>query len=219
MDHEFQDIEDALKGLRPAKPDAACLDRLLSAVEGRLQNKDLSITGIESRLAKMHPVAPAAETFERMLETVSRVPFPVDEKVVLFPGSAKPAVAKPAAARRPWFAAAVAAVAVIGAFTAVMVDGGGRMRGGSEIPVANGDQQGPRVTTPGPSREQAGKIMRASTGVQEASDQGTNWNNGRPMRMVRVRYMDKVQVMDKDGKVVEMEVPREELLMLPEKID
>ena len=67
MDHEFQDIEDSLKGLRPAKPDAACLDRLLSAVEGRLQKNDLSITGIESRLAAMQPMAPAPETFARMM--------------------------------------------------------------------------------------------------------------------------------------------------------
>ena len=113
MDHEFQDIEDSLKGMRPAKPDAACLDRLLSAVEGRLQKGDLSMAGIESRLAAMHPVAPAPETFERMLETVSRVPFPVSENVVLFPGKAKPAAAKSQpASRRSWYAAA-AAVAVV----------------------------------------------------------------------------------------------------------
>jgi hypothetical protein len=66
---------------------------------------------------------------------------------------------------------------------------------------------------------QSGKIVRASTGVQEASDQGVNWDSGKPMRMVRVRYMDKVQVMGEDGKIREVEVPREELLMLPEKID
>lgn len=216
MDHEFQDIEDSLKGLRPAKPDAACLERLLSAVEGRLQKNDFSVAGIESRLATMHPVAPAAETFERMLETVSRVPFPVDEKVVLFPGAAKPAPAKQTA-RRPWYAAA-AAVAVAGAFTALMVDGGGRNAGGS-VPVASGQKDTPRVVAKGPTAPQSGKIVRASTGVQEASDQGVNWNSGKPMRMVRVRYMDKVQVMGADGKVTEVEVPREELLMLPEKID
>jgi hypothetical protein len=215
MDHEFQDIEDSLKGLRPAKPDAACLDRLLSAVEGRLQKNDLSLAGIESRLAAMHPVAPAPEAFERMLETVSRVPFPVDEKVVLFPGAAKPAAIKQTT-RRPWYAAA-AAVAVAGAFTALMVDGG-RNNSGS-VPVADTTKDTPRVVTPSPLASQSGKIVRASTGVQEASDQGVNWDSGKPMRMVRVRYMDKVQVMGEDGKIREVEVPREELLMLPEKID
>src|SRR5688572_10317062 len=214
MDHEFQDIEDSLKGLRPAKPDAACLDRLLSAVEGRLQKNDLSVTGIESRLAAMHPVAPAPETFARMLETVTRVPFPVDEKVVLFPGAAKPATITKPASRRPWYAAA-AAVAVAGAFTAMMVDGGGRNSSGSAGPVAG---KSPRVVPVSP-KVQSGKIMRASTGLQEASDQGVSWSNGKPMRLVRVRYMDKVQVTQPDGKIVEMEVPREELLLLPEKID
>jgi hypothetical protein len=217
MDHEFQDIEDSLKGLRPAKPDAACLDRLLSAVEGRLQKNDLSVTGIESRLAAMHPVAPAPETFARMLETVARVPFPVDEKVVLFPGAAKPAATSKPASRRPWYAAA-AAVAVAGAFTAMMVDGG-RNGGGSAGPVAGESKDAPRVVTAGPTANQSGKIVRASTGLQEASDQGVSWSNGKPMRLVRVRYMDKVQVKGEDGKIMEMEVPREELLLLPEKID
>ena len=64
-----------------------------------------------------------------------------------------------------------------------------------------------------------GKIMRASTGLQEADDQGVNWNTGKPMRVVRVQYMDKVQVMGKDGKTVEVEVPREEFLVMREKID
>lgn len=215
MDHEFQDIEDSLKGLRPAKPDAACLDRLLSAVEGRLQKNDLSVAGIESRLASMLPVAPAPEAFERMLETVSRLPFPVDEKVVLFPGAAKPAATSKPVSRRPWYAAA-AAVAVAGAFTALMVDGGRNNHGSGPVAIENKE---PRVVTKGPVSPQANKIVRASTGVQEASDQGVRWSNGKPMRMVRVRYMDKVQVMGEDGKLREVEVPREELLMLPEKID
>lgn len=218
MDHEFQDIEDSLKGLRPAKPDAACLDRLLSAVEGRLQKSDLSMAGIESRLAAMHPVAPAPATFERMLETLSRVPFPVGENVVLFPGKAKPAAAKSQpASRRSWYAAA-AAVAVAGAFTAMMVDGGRNSRG-TEAPVAGTTRAPERLVTPPSSPIEPGKIVKASTGMQQADDQGVNWNSGKPMRVVRVRYMDKVQVMGKDGKIVEVEVPREELLMMPEKID
>jgi len=218
MDNEFQDIEDSLKGMRPAAPDSACLDRLLAAVEGRLQKGDLSPGGIESRLAAMQPVALAPGIFERMLETVSQVPFPVDEKVVLFPGKAKPAAAK-AASRRPWYAAA-AAVAVAGAFSAMMIDNqptDGRVPGiladrNPKSERGSGGSQAPFASR--------GNIVRASSGLQEASDQGVSWQkDGKPMRVVRVRYLDKVQFTNPDGKLVEMEVPREELMLVPEKID
>ncbi|WP_035601555.1 hypothetical protein [Haloferula sp. BvORR071] len=215
MDHEFQDIEDSLKGMRPAAPDAACLGRLLAAVEGRLQKNDLSMAGVESRLAAMAPVAPGPEVFERMLNTVSRVPFPVSDKVVLFPGAAKPAAAK-AASRRPWYAAA-AAVAVAGAFSAMMVE---KPSTGIQIPVTTKTEESRGYTPVSGPGAGNGKIVRASTGLQEASDQGLGWRtDGKPMRVVKLKYMDTVQVTQPDGKVVEMQVPREELLLVPEKID
>ncbi|WP_367873313.1 hypothetical protein [Luteolibacter sp. Populi] len=217
MDNEFQDIEDSLKGMRPAAPDSAYLDRLLAAVEGRLQKSDLSLGGIESRLAAMQPVAIAPVDFERMLETVSQVPFPVDEKVVLFPGKAKPAAASKAASRRPWYAAA-AAVAVAGAFSAMMIDGQPGAKGHDPVAQSRTERTLPFTGPLPPSR--SGNVVRASSGLQEASDQGVSWQkDGRPMRVVRVRYLDKVQFTDTDGKLVEMEVPREELMLVPEKID
>ncbi len=208
MDSEFQELEEALKAIRPSTPDAACLDRLLAAVEGRLQTADLSISGIESRLAAMQPAALSPVSLDRMLGTVTRVPFPVNEKVVLFPGPARPAAK--AASRRPWFAAA-AAVAVAGAFTAMMV----------QPRVARTAAPGPVVKDFTPLPKINGKgVVSASSGLQNATDQGVRWMpDGKPMRLVRVQYMDKVKFTDKDGKVVEMEVPREELLMVPEKID
>jgi hypothetical protein len=218
MDHEFQDIEDSLKGMRPAAPDAACLGRLLAAVEGRLQKNDLSMAGVESRLAAMAPVAPAPEVFERMLDTVSRVPFPVSDKVVMFPGAAKPAAVK-TASRRPWYASA-AAVAVAGAFSAMMIDKLPSSSARTVVPVATHREDArPHAPVTGPGAGN-GRIVRASTGLQEASDQGVGYRtDGKPMRVVKLKYMDTVQVTQPDGKVVEMQVPREELLLVPEKID
>jgi hypothetical protein len=208
MDSEFQELENTLKGLRPAAPDAACLDRLLAAVEGRLQTSGLSTAGIESRLAAMQPAAVSPVLLDKMLETVTRVPFPVNDKVVLFPGAAKPAAR--AASRRPWYAAA-AAVAVAGAFTATMVD---------KSPVAS-PVPGPVVKdfTPLPKINNNG-IVSASSGLQDATDQGVRWTkDGQPMRMVRVEYKDRMKVLDKEGKLMEVEVPRFEYLFVPEKID
>ncbi|RYG16175.1 hypothetical protein EON82_25330, partial [bacterium] len=91
------------------------MDRLLAVLERRTPGVDQSI---ERELSKLSPSALAGGVQERLLETVSRVPFPVDEKVVLFPGKAKPVDKAPA--RRPWIAAA-AAVAVLGGFSALMM--------------------------------------------------------------------------------------------------
>ncbi|MCW1914043.1 hypothetical protein OJ996_10685 [Luteolibacter sp. GHJ8] len=213
MDSEFQDLENALKGLRPASPDDACMSRLLAAVEGRLQKPEMSASGIESRLAAMQPVAPSPQAFEKMLETVSRVPFPVSDKVVLFPGAPKAAKER-AASRRPWYAAA-AAVAVAGAFSAMMVD---------KTPT-NAVVSNPQPKEFAPVPKMAGNanpngIVSASRGLQGATDQGVRWTpDGKPMRMVQVEYKDRVKVLDKDGKPVEVEVPRFEYLFVPEKID
>jgi hypothetical protein len=205
MDPEFQDIEDTLKGLRPAAPDAACMERLLAAVEGRLQSTAAPLAGLEQRLESMSPAALPPALADAMLATVSKVPFPVDEKVVLFPGAAK--TASPERARRPWYAAA-AAVAVAGAFSAFMIDGGGTPKA---APLAEKSEV----------RAKDG-FMPASvgTGLGDASDEGVVWTrDGKPVRMVRVIYKDRVMYRDAAGKVIEIERPRVEYLMVPEKID
>ncbi len=212
MDSEFQELENELKGLRPAAPDAACLDRLLAAVEGRLQVSELSTSGIESRLAAMQPAAMSPVLLDKMLETVTRVPFPVSDKVVLFPGAAKPAAKS--ASRRPWYAAA-AAVAVAGAFTAMMVDKS-PVTSPVSGPVAKDFTPLPKIR----NNVSENGIVSASTGLQDATDQGVRWTrDGKPMRMVRVEYKDRMKVLNNEGKVIEVEVPRFEYLFVPEKID
>jgi hypothetical protein len=153
----------------------------------------------------MKPLALPSALADSMLATVAKVPFPVDEKVVLFPGAAKPA--SPARERRPWYAAA-AAVAVAGAFSAFMLDGGVASK---SKPVA--ESPGVRV---------ADGFVPASvgTGLGDASDEGVVWTrDGKPVRMVRVIYKDRVMYRDAAGKVLEIERPRVEYLMVPEKID
>jgi hypothetical protein len=214
MDSEFQDLEETLKGMRPATPDAACLDRLLAAVEGRLQSPQMSVSGIESKLASLQPAGLSDELAARMLETVSRVPFPVDEKVVLFPGA--PKVAKKAAgARRPWYAAA-AAVAVAGAFSALMV-------GGPKVPKGHG----PTAMSENPIPSTARNISSANfipasmgSGLQDVTDMGVRWTKeGRPVRLYRVIYRDKAQLKNNKGEIIEVEKPRAEYFLVPEKID
>ena len=204
MDEDFQELEATLKGMRPVAPDAACMDRLLAALERRTPAADVTM---ERELGKLSPSALDGGVQERLLETVSRVPFPVNEKVVLFPGKSKPVEKAPS--RRPWLAAA-AAVAVMGGFSALMVgpqQGSGRVAGtpATQPPVSS-----------------VKELVPASVGskVSEAQDEGLIWTrDGKPMRRVKVIYMDKVKYAGEDGKIVEMERPRVEWLLVPEKID
>lgn len=210
MDPELQNIEDALKACRPAMPAPACMDRLLAAVEGRMLLENPSLRGVEDRLAAMEPSWVSNPVAASMLATVSKVPFPVDDKVVLFPVGTKPA--GKTESRRPWMAAA-AAVAVAGAFTAMMVDpatpssnsGGGAVAGKQTAPAV-----APRGFVP----------ASVGSGVEEARDEGVMWTpDGEAMRMVKVIYMDKVKFLNERGEVIEVERPRVEYLMVPEKID
>jgi hypothetical protein len=205
MDEEFQELEATLKGLRPAAPDAACMDRLLAALQGRMPAAD---GAIERELIALHPVALGAGTAGRFLATVSRVPFPVDEKVVLFPGRSKPAAK--VHHRRPWLAAA-AAVAVLGAFSALMME----VPQKGTLPVA-----GTKRLEAGSSGPTGFLPASIGSGVHDARDEGLTWTrDGKPLRRVKVIYMDKVKYVGEDGKIVEFERPRVETLLVPEKID
>jgi hypothetical protein len=204
MDEDFQELEATLKGMRPVAPDAACMDRLLAALERRMPAADVTM---ERELGKLSPSALAGGVQDRLLETVSRVPFPVNEKVVLFPGKSKPVEKAPA--RRSWLGAA-AAVAVLGGFSALMM---GPQQGSPKI-ANNPEPEAPAS----PVRD----LVPASVGskVSEAQDEGLIWTrDGKPMRRVKVIYMDKVKYAGEDGKIVEMERPRVEWLLVPEKID
>ena len=200
MDPEFQDIEDALKAIRPASLAPAGMDRFLAAVEGRGLAADPALRSVENSLGSMVPLAVRSEAADAMLVTVSAVPFPVDEKVVLFPGSSKPA--EKSASRRPWYAAA-AAVAVAGAFSAMMVE---QPRAKSGSPVA-----GVGFRHPDPPTDR----LRARLGGQRA---GGGQGRGRdvdqrrkPVRMVRVIYMDKAKYRNPQGEIIEVERPRVEI--------
>ncbi|TAE76192.1 MAG: hypothetical protein EAZ65_01910 [Verrucomicrobia bacterium] len=205
MELELQEIENTLKGLRPGVPDEACMVRLLAALEGRLQQKDPAMSGVETELVGMSPSALPAGFEAASLAKLSRVTFPSERKVLAFPGGVK-AERKPVS-RMPWYAAA-AAVAVAGAFSALMVGEGqapirAAQAGREKFPVAEG-------------------FVPASvgTGLDEASDEGVRWTaQGKPVRMLRVIYKDRVEYRNAEGKIIEVERPRVEYLIVPEKMD
>jgi hypothetical protein len=178
---------------------------------------------VEDALGAMVPVALSADLSSRYLGIVSRVPFPLDDKVVLFPGKSRSGQ-KPAA-RRPWWMAA-AAVAMAGAFSATFVGHEGSSSATKEVASAemiSSPPVQPQVNSAEYSSPASpGNFVPASTGtgVQEAKDEGVVWNRqGNPFRMVRVVYMDTVKLKDGNGKIVEVQRPRVDYLAVPEKVN
>lgn len=210
MDRDLQELEDALKNLRPSPADAACLERLAAAMDGRLLSPDPALAGVERDLVAMRPAALGPELQEKLLGTVSRVPFPIDGKVVLFPGRVKAAPGKPG--RRPWWTAA-AAVAMAGAFSALMLESGKPAPTRADSSVSS--------VPAGPLAEPSGFVSAGTgTGLHDARDQGVIWNSkGEPIRVLRMEYRDRREYRAADGTVVEEEIPRVEYLVVPEKVD
>lgn len=207
MNDELQDLESSLSALRPLRTDDALLDRLESAAEGTLTELTVSELRLESMLSGHRPSALPADFFASLEKVVATTPFPVGEKIVMFTkGSSAP---KNIRRFRPY--AAAAAVALMGAVTALMMplrtDPG--MKAG-----------GVAATNPVPQRPSAGFVPAGyGNKLQTASDEGVIWKDNRPHRMVRVVYNERASFINSEGKRVEVEQPRVEYILVPEKID
>jgi hypothetical protein len=216
MDSELLEIEAALKAMRPKSADSS-LDRLAAAMEGRMETVDPGMRAQEAELKAFRPAGFTATYRDLLLAQVQHIPFPQDEKLVIFPGkSSSPSKARPAA-RKSWFPmSAAAAVALAGGLTALLVDRNPSQSGG---PVANGT--GSSAIISNPSSLHSGVVPASfNSAVQEAKPEGLIWNkDGTPARIFRVVYRDHAKVTDANGKVVEVEQPRVEYLMVPEKVD
>lgn len=208
MESDFQELESRLRDLRPADLDGALLDRLVQAADDSLQTTDAAHRPVEAAASRLEPSALNESLLSRLGKVVENVPFPVDEKVVLFPrGSA--AQTEGGKSRRSWLAAA-AAVALAGGLAALMIS-------------PEKDGSGTQVAKTIPARQiDPGAFVPASfnSGVSDTDDLGVMWSDNRkPMRVVRVTYMDTVTFVNEKGDRLQREVPRVEYLMVPEKID
>ena len=206
MNDELQDLESSLSALRPLRTDDALLDRLESAADGTLTELTVSELRFESMLSEHRPAALPADFFASLEKVVASTPFPVGEKIVMFTkGNVAP---KNVRRFRPY--AAAAAVALMGAVTALMVPTGTTTSKHGGVIAAN----------PVPSKLPSG-FVPASYGnnVQTASDEGVVWKENRPHRMVRVVYKEHGSFINEKGERVEAEIPRVEYILVPEKID
>ena len=206
MESDLQKLEAQLQEICPAGLDNALLDRLCGAVAGTLEVADTELRPVEATTSRLQPRALSDSLTDRLAEVVEQVPFPVDEKVVLFPRGST-AVGEKKSSRPKWWAAA-AAVALAGGLTALMV---------------SPPKDAAKVANVGsvPARVNSGTFVPAAfnSGVSGTNDLGVMWTNEqKPVRVVRVIYKDVLRLLNDKGEEVEVEVERMEYLMVPENI-
>lgn len=200
-------LEAQLRELHTATLDEALLTRLEAAAEGTLTRLSPGEIRFEALLRGSSP-ARLSPAFLGSLESIVReVPFPVGEKILLFPKAA----VRTHRARPIWGAAA--AVALIGAVTALMIPAG-------KAPVNPTRQVA--VTSPPVTAPANPNLVPASfnRGLSEVHDEGVVWkSNNQPHTVVRVVYKDLITIDGANGRTFQVERPRVEYMLVPAKTD
>ena len=209
MNPDETSLEADLRELFAAPLDDALMARLEAAADGTLTELSPAELRFEERLRGFSPTAISPD-FLASLETIVRdVPFPVDEKIVLFP---KAGAVQPKRSSRPTWAAA-AAVALVGAATALL------------MPVGNSSTKVAGPPSPpnhDPISSSAGNFIPAgfNRGVSNVHDEGVVWkSNSQPHSLMRVEYVDKITLKDQLGREVQVERPGARYMLVPAKTD
>jgi hypothetical protein len=211
---DSKELEKALRDLGPATLDHDFLERLEAAVDDQLIVLSANEVRFGNELSTRRPAALSAGFMKQMERIVADVPFPVDEKIVLFPKTAplRPATRK---GNRPMWAAA-AAVALIGAASALL------MPNRATTPSGRIAQNTPSTSVQSPTSRASSSYTPyvMNTGFSDAKDEGVTWHqSGIPHRVLKVTYVDKVTLKNTEGKTIIVEQPRTEYIFVPEKVD
>ena len=210
MTHDPTSLEAQLRELQATALDDALLLRLEAAAEGTLTQLGHEEIRFEAFLRESPP-ARLSPDFLMQLETVVHgVPFPVNEKIVMFP---KVNTATHTHRQRPMWGAA-AAVALIGAASALLIPAG-------KTPEKFVSQNAPALpVSPPVIRAANSNLVPASfnRGVSEVHDEGVVWkSNTQPHSLIRVVYKDKITLKDREGRTFQVEQPRIEYMLVPAK--
>ncbi len=210
--------EQALQALKPVGLDDAFLARLTACAE----ETDTSLTADENLFeSRMHALAPRsvpATMNAKLMETIGETPFYVDDKIVLFNKSSS--LTANANGRKKnnilrFNIAAAAAVALLGALAAFMMPGAktGKRSTADNAPV---------IESVRPPAALSSNFAPASynNSLSDTRDEGVVWRDGKqPHRVMRFTYMDKVTMKNEKGETIQVEQPRYEYVLVPEKID
>jgi hypothetical protein len=191
MAEDNTNFEAYLRSLSPTSLESDFAKRLNHAVN----HTDLGLSDeeaeTESKLSAVRPHRLSADYHERLLAAVG-----VKTRQSRMPKS-----------KINWLAAA--AVAMLGAFAAFMVPDSEEHGGDRHADVSARDKPSTGIQPAGLTRQLA-----------SAKDEGVVWPDGRaPHRVLRVTYHDQVTLKDPAGRVIEIEQPCIEYILVPAKID
>jgi hypothetical protein len=206
--------EQKLADLQPNKLDEDFMSRLLASTDGSLTELTDAERQFETSLCKFSPPKLSSSFDSTLIDILNNTPFHVDEKIVLFHKSTSRASAAPSKFRR-FNIAAAAAVALLGSLAAWIT------------PTPNKEtvvivperiiQQPSPITTQTPSSFAPAGFNRSLSGTR---DEGVIWNpSNRPHRVMRFTYMERVTMKNEKGELIQVEQPRVEYVVIPEKLD
>lgn len=203
-EHDAQ-LEACLHKIVPARLDGQLLDRLCETIDRTSQSTVADADPAwESTLGTIRPAKLNNDMAERLASLIPQA----ESNVVAMP--------KPRRITRLPGMAAAAAIAMIGALAALLA------------PIGSHDPSRAQAT---PSRSAATTQQAAAPfdshfvpaayarGFSEAHDHGMIWRDHRPHRMLRIVYLDTITLKNAAGETVEVEQPRVEYILLPQKID
>ncbi|MES2982008.1 MAG: hypothetical protein V4727_06815 [Verrucomicrobiota bacterium] len=206
--------EQKLADLQPNKLDEDFMSRLLASADGSLTELSDAELQFENSLRKFSPPKLSSSFDTTLIDILTNTPFHVDEKIVLFHKSTSRASGTISKFRR-FNLAAAAAVALLGSLAAWITPNQ------PNETVANTPervvQQPSAIPPAAPSSFAPASINR---NLSDTQDEGVMWNqSNRPHRVIRFTYMDRVTLKNEKGELIEVEQPRVEYVIIPEKID
>lgn len=205
--------EQQLANLQPNKLDEDFMSRLLAATDGSLFELSDAEQRFENSLRKFSPRKLSSSQDRALLDILNHTPFHVDDKIVLFHKSVSRA-GKSGSKIRRFHIAAAAAVALLGSLAAWMTPTQTNDKAGS---ASNHSFRSP---TPPAAASNSFVPATFNRNLRDTRDEGVIWNqSNRPHRVMRFTYMDRVTLKNEKGESIQVEQPREEYVIIPEKVD
>lgn len=206
--------EQKLADLQPNKLDEDFMARLLASADGSLTELTAAELQFEASLRKFSPPKLSSSFDSSLLEILNDTPFHVDEKIVLFHKATTQNKESSSKLRR-FNIAAAAAVALLGSLAAFITPTpkDETVSGTNERPI----QQPSQLLATTPSSFAPASFNR---NLSDTRDEGVIWNpSNHPHRVLRFTYMERVTLKNEKGELIQVEQPREEYVIIPEKID
>ena len=213
--------EPELQELHPCELNEDFMARLTACADGTALELTREEIAFEQGLRAVKPNEIPRSLGSTLDDLVRDTPFPVDEKIVLFHKSStqKPAPRLSTFRRlaRSNFAAA-AAVAILGAFVALMLPA--QNSRDSQVTGAPPKIAPKAISSPIAPVDQRFAPASYQRNLSDTRDEGVIWRTqNQPQRVLRFKYMDKLMLENENGEAVQVEQPREEIVIIPEMLD